>query len=172
MSRDIGTNTDPLDVEIYIEDGLIKGRIIMNNKEMIVEEPKDIVVKTNHLLNDCCINITIINPKRGYDFQHETEMLKFDDNEQLITINYQSFDYRIFSKLTGIENNRQQLWMFYQNAEKQIKQQLITMSSLEMSYLSAMRNIILNAQNNQYDEVLIILTDLQVISSNVGKFEV
>ena len=76
MSKDVATNTDPLDVEIYVENGLIKGRIItsINATPIIVcDTPiNNTIISRSHIYT--------INTLRDYDFTFTNVQLITPDN--------------------------------------------------------------------------------------------
>jgi hypothetical protein len=173
MGKDIGTNTDPMDVEIYIENGLIKGRIIMSNNDQFKitsTESHTIDEEVQHILNSCCDQIFIINPKRDYSFIYVAEMLSMVEGIATKNINYNNFDYRLYGQITGINNTREQLWSMYLNDDTNVHEQISLINSIELSYINAMINIIQNAKNYQYPEIIILINDKQVSASNINKF--
>ena len=126
MSRSIGINTDPLDVEMYIENGLIKGRIITKEhcfkhsaEEQSIIEHIDHGVIEQHILNKYFGSIFLLN----YDVPcNATKIIKHDINTSIsFNDDYEYFDFMMYAKQNNISGTRRQIYNHYTRSNIDLK---------------------------------------------------
>ena len=114
MSKSIGINTDPLDVEIYVENGLIKGRIVTLNNEIIqitaTAQSTNVIEKQDTILNKIFTNVysfqtPVFNTFATTNYNIETN-IQFSDR-------FEYFDYMKYSFKYDIYNNKAYIYNHY-----------------------------------------------------------
>lgn len=156
MSRDVGVNTEPLNVQIYISnDGRICWRIddikISNNSNI---SPSTVVetIEEKHLINEHFDNIFMINCKKLYGFINMSIPVE-GIIVQPPTITYETFDYILFC-MQHEQMAKESAWrMFIGGTE------CIVNYSNEMGYINAIIKTIDIAIGKSYKNCFIIFND-------------
>lgn len=164
MSNDIGVNTDPLKVEIYVENGLIKGRIEMDNDYESVIKPIPVVLHVEEEEKELHIVNQLFKHIYTYSKTHySNNILNLDDSSLPIEFNfnrYETFDYIIYKKEFNLQGNRRDIWNIYQQSSKEF----IPDSNYTKENNSIIK-MLENAIMNDYNEILLIF-DLAVANVN------
>ena len=172
MSQDIGTNTDPLSVEIYIENGLIKGRIIMDmnlslslpltsSSSYIDNKVENIYVK--------CSKIYTINSTFRYDFTYiNMPLIKSDKIMNNVDNKYENFNYIEYMIKYKLIDSRRNIYNNYCIN----KLPLDIDYEYNISFTSALIKILTNARENNNSEFLIIFNNARPILSNINIYNI
>lgn len=157
MSKSVGINTDPLDVEIYVENGLIKGRIIMsgtnnsNNSNNISNVEIDIVEeKSENILTKIFTNIySFTNP-----IFNTFDVTIYDVNLDIqFSDRYEYFDFMIYAEKYKIYDIRTKVYNHYSTNNSGI---IIQNNNLKPD-TSDIINVLMTARERMMNKVLIIL---------------
>lgn len=153
MSRDIGVNTDPLDVEVYIENGLIKGRIVMNNSvvSVVTNEEKEV---DEHILNKYFGHVFLLDHSIPCNNEPIVKHnIKFDI---ISNDDYEYFDFMSYAKRNNLSMTRRQIYNHYIRSGTELHTYL---HNTDKFY-----DILLTAKEKLMDKVIIILADPQYVT--------
>jgi hypothetical protein len=165
MSKSVGTNTDPLTVEIYVENGLIKGRIQMD--EPICKPIIECNIKTDNIEIQC-EQIYTINSNCNYNFIHTNIPLTIVNNsEKILNDKYEYFHYIEYMKQYNIIGSRREIYNHYCRNKSNI---MILDYDLNASYTNALLKILNLAKNNNRSEIMIIFDQRNIMFSNIHKY--
>jgi len=165
MSKDVATNTDPLDVEIYVENGLIKGRIItsINATPIIVcDTPiNNTIISRSHIYT--------INTLRDYDFTFTNVQLITPDNiKTLLNDKYENFNYIDYMIQHDVIGPRRNVYNHYCRN----KLSITIDNEYETSYIIALIKVLNLARENTQSEIMIIFLNSYPILSNINKYNI
>lgn len=174
MSRNIGTNTEPLKVETYIENGLIKGRIVIDDHiQYTSNEPISVIIQNNeqeineeHIVEKLCKNIYLFECSNLPYYNYKT-LEYFDHNSLNIDNHYETFDYINYCKQNNISMSRHETWNHYQQSNMPF---IIDNLDMERTNNGIMIDIINDAIDHDYDEILIVVNNGKYISNNIKKY--
>lgn len=194
--RTIGTNTDPLSVQLYFdENNSIKWKIIFKDgvidqsqqqnkiqQQQILEKLNDIVVAPNPDSNILNIfeNIYIIGSKNKYQFKYNDIQLEIDETESInFEVEYSSFDHLKYNKIIGESLEKNISWKHYLKSMRKDTNVDLNLNSIEISHINAMKEIIESAISANEKDCLIILgnfsfnqTNILWLKKNKDKFEI
>lgn len=152
MYKSIGINTEPLDVEIYIENGLIKGRIVtLNNENIITSTIKQVEEKNDSILNNIFTNV--------YSFQ-TPEFNTFITTNYNIETNiqfsdrFEYFDYMKYALLHGIQNNKAYIYNHYSTNNSKETYRVDDIKP----YTNDIINILMTAREKMMPQILIVFS--------------
>jgi len=196
--RTIGTNTDPLSVQLYFDDNnSIKWRLIFkdciidqsqqhnqinsqqhnqinsqqHNQIQTQQNDKDLVTSTNqdnYILN-IFENIYVIGSKNKYQFKYNDIQLQIDDVEIIdFEVEYNSFDHLKYNKTIGEDLEKNISWKHYLKTIKKNKDVNLNLNSIEMSYINAIGEIIESAISENQKECLIIIGNFSLNQTNIS----
>lgn len=163
---DAETNTDPLTVQIYIDDeGRIKGNIIMEETKEILQKQQTNALYIPSIVSEVFKNIYIINARNNYNFLYEkVPLIISSETSKKITTNFTNYDYS--KNLNGI--TRENIWNNYMQTSTIDYNYLTT---AEISYINAFSTIILTAKQKNLDEVFIIIDDHTLNLTTVSEYQ-
>jgi hypothetical protein len=186
--RTIGVNTDPLSVQLYFdENNTIKSKIIF--KENVTYDQTDkttnIVEKTEQIdniqknndkkdiliLSNIFSNIFIVGCKNKYNFKYNEIQLELNESNKTVNeINYESFDYLKYNKIIGENLLKNIAWKHYmKNIRNNININL-DLTSIEISEINSLIDIINICINNGHKECLIIFGDFIINNTNLSSY--
>lgn len=156
MSRSIGINTDPLEVEIYVENGLIKGRIVtlesnivnnvLNNIVNIVDEKQENIL-TKIFTNVHSFTKPVFNTFDVTNYNIKLDM-QFSDR-------YEYFDFITYANKYNIHDIRSRVYNHYSTNNGNI----VFQSDDSKPDTSDIINILMTARERMMDKFLIIFTN-------------
>jgi hypothetical protein len=190
----IGTNTDPLSVQLYFdENNSIKWRIIFKDTNQIFSteytQPNGQMNQMNqinqinypqvenqqvpeHPITNLFSNIFIISPKYKYQFKYTDIQLELDDLEVVThEIEYNSFDHLKFNKLTAQVHDKPTAWKHYLKSIRNSTQVNLDLDSIELSQINSLIKIINSSIESGSKECLIIFGDFSTNSTNITWFK-
>jgi len=150
-TSDIGVNTEPLNVEIYITSA---GRISWRygTIDHVVPEPVK-MTDEKHLINRHFNTIFTINCEHISDFDTIPLQLVIDTTHiQLPKVSYDSFDYIIFSQANGL-TSKHKAWSLYSNDPNN---SYIVNYNEELAYINCMLKAVNDALSKTFDHCCII----------------
>lgn len=149
MSKSIGVNTDPLEVEMYIENGLIKGRIISTTIKNQIENTPIIDIEEN-ILTKLFTHIYSIpqSPLTNFTITNYNNNIVVSFNDR-----FEYFDFMSYAQKYNIYMNRQDTYNHYCTHNNNI---ILKIDEKNMS-TDHFLNIIMTAKERMMPQILIIL---------------
>lgn len=120
-TRDMETNTEPLNIEIYFDnDGRVKWRIknpiinVESRKLLELSEDSNNLdeIEHQHMVNKYFGNMFLIGCKEMYGFSTYHLILKYEHIDILHTT-YDNFDYINYIENNGLHMSRDKAWLSY-----------------------------------------------------------
>ena len=181
----IGTNTDPLSVQLYFdENNSIKWKIVFKDtNQMLGVDYLPQQIQTNqissssnlsesqhqdHVITNLFPNIFIISPKYKYQFKYTDIQLELEDIEPIPhEVEYNSFDHLKFNKAIGQNLEKNIAWKHYLKSMKNSTQISIDLNSIELSQICSLIKIINTSIELGLKECLIIMGDFSTNTTNI-----
>jgi len=182
----IGTNTDPLSVQLYFdESNAIKWKIVFKDTNQIIgtEYIQPLLIPSinnqidtqqlpDHIITNLFSNIFVISAKYKYQFKYTDIQLELDDIEPVIyEIEYSSFDHLKFNKEIGEQLEKNIAWKYYLKSMKNSTPVKLDLNSIELSQINSLIKIINMSIELGSKECLIIFGDFSSNTTNISWFK-
>jgi hypothetical protein len=184
----IGTNTDPLTVQLYFDDNnAIKWKIIFKDTNQIMSTEYsqqssiplndqnnqiDSQQLTDHIITTLFPNLFIINSKNKYQFKYTDIQLELDDIDLVsYEIEYSSFDHFKFNKEIGEQFEKNIAWKYYLKNIKNSIQVKLDLNLIEISQINSLIKIMNMSIETKSKECLIIFGDFLSNTTNISWFK-
>lgn len=187
--RTIGTNTDPMSVQLYFdENNSIKWKIVFKEGDLAQgfhQTPNTNTIDTpavqqpsppsqENYIQSICEHIYIIGSKNKYQFKYNDIQLQID--ESIINdfeIEYSSFDHLKYNKSIGSDLDKNISWKHYLKSMRRDTDVNLALSlnSMEISHINAMKEVIESAIAGNQNSCLIIIGSPSINQTNVLWFK-
>ncbi len=182
--KTIGTNTDPLSVQLYFdENNSIKWRIIfkdgyldqtqqINNYVQQSNDKELITVATPQIQENSVLgifeNIYIIGSKNKHPFKYNDIQLELDESViNDFEVEYSSFDHLKYNKIIDEDLDKNISWKHYLKSIRKNTDVNLTLNSIEISYINAIKEIIESAIAENQKECLILVGNFSINQTNI-----
>ncbi len=184
--RTIGTNTDPLSVQLYFdENNSIKWKIIF--KDGVIDQvaqnqthiaipvltstptiPEKEFLSTENALSNIFEHIYIVGSKNKYQLKYNDIQLQIDETETIeFEVEYSSFDHLKYNRLINENLEKNIAWKHYLKSIRKNTNVNLNLSSLEISYINAFIDIIETAIASNEKECTIIIGSFSINQTNI-----
>jgi hypothetical protein len=185
--RTIGTNTDPLSVQLYFdENNSIKWRIIFkdaiildqlqkNNQYQSQSNDKDVITVATTTQDSGILsifdNIYVIGSKTKYQFKYNDIQLQIYETEpNEFEVEYSSFDHLKYNKIIGEDLEKNISWKHYLKTIRKDTDVNLNLNSIEISNINAFKEIIESAIADNQKECLIVIGNFSLNQTNISWF--
>jgi len=170
--KNIGINTDPLDIILYIDlEGKIKWKFndsihITTNKDNVPLEEDD---EEEDIVNTLFKNIYLINSTRTHDFKnisYNSKNIELLDLNFTNNITYETFDYILYSKQNNItDSSREELFRQFDPKKYMVN------NSTEQMIISAIIKSLNEAIGKNLQDILLIFGNRNIAYGNIKDYK-